>query len=314
MAPGRGAIRDEPLPQPSADEVVVRTVYSGISRGTESLVFNGRVPASEHQRMRAPFQSGDFPGPVKYGYMNVGIVEQGPSDLQGRHVFALCPHQTRYVVPRDAVHVLPDELPPGRAILAANLETAINGVWDARPLVGDRVAVIGAGTVGCLVAWLAARIPGCRVELVDINERRAAVAHALGLVFATPDRVTPDADVVIHTSGAPSGLRLALGIAGFEATIAEMSWYGDQDVAVPLGESFHARRLTLRSSQVGTVAPLQRARWNARRRMALALTLLRDPVLDVLVTGESAFDDLPETMATLSAAAGETLCHRIRYE
>ena len=312
-APGRGEIRSETLPALSATDVVVRALYSGVSRGTESLVFNGRVPESEYQRMRAPFQAGEFPGPVKYGYASVGQVERGPRELQGRHVFVLYPHQTRYVVPAESVYVLPDDVPPERAVLAANLETAINGLWDARAQIGDRIAVIGAGTVGCLVAWLAGRLPGCEVELVDINSHRESVARALGVRFAHPETVGHDQDLVIHASGSPAGLALALRIAGFEATIAEMSWYGDQVVPVPLGQSFHARRLTLRSSQVGTVARSQRSRWDTSRRMRLALRLLADPALDVLMTGESAFEDLPEVMAQLAAAGGDTLCHLIRY-
>jgi NADPH:quinone reductase-like Zn-dependent oxidoreductase len=311
--PGRGELRGESLPSPSADEVVVRSLFSGISRGTEALVFEGRVPVSEQQRMRAPFQAGEFPGPVKYGYASVGQVEHGPRGLRDRVVFALYPHQTRYVVPAEAVHVLPDGVPAQRAVLAANLETAINGLWDARPHVGDRISVIGGGTVGCLVAWIAGRTPGCEVELVDTNSARASVARALGVGFAAPERAMEGADIVIHASGSASGLALALRVAGFEATIVEMSWYGNHVVPLPLGEGFHARRLTIRSSQVGCLAPSQRARWDARRRMQLALSMLADPALDVLITGESPFETLPQVMAQLAASPGETLCHRIRY-
>jgi len=312
-APGRGEIRSEELRTPSDREVVVQTLYSGISRGTEALVFLGRVPRSEWSRMRAPFQAGDFPAPVKYGYSSVGRVERGPAALAGRTVFVLHPHQTRFVVPADAVHVLPDGIPPARAVLAANLETALNGVWDGRPHVGDRIAVIGAGTVGCLAAWLASRIPGCDVELVDINPNRATVARALGVRCAEPAAASRDADLVIHASGAPAGLELALDLAGLEATIVELSWFGDQSVPLPLGGAFHARRLTIASSQVGRVASSQRPRWDHRRRMELALQLLGDAALDALITGESAFDTLPEVMATLARSPGDALCHRIRY-
>jgi 2-desacetyl-2-hydroxyethyl bacteriochlorophyllide A dehydrogenase len=312
-APGTGEIRVETLTAPTPDDVVVRALYSGISRGTEALVFRGRVPLSEYQRMRAPFQAGEFPGPVKYGYASVGRVERGPRELQDRNVFVLYPHQTRYVVPARSVFVLPDTVPPARAVLTANLETAINGLWDARLQAGDRIAVIGAGTVGCLVAWLAGRIPGCEVELVDINPQRQGVARALGVRFAGPDAARDDADVVVHSSGSPVGLELALRIAGFEATIVEMSWYGRQTVPLALGEAFHARRLTLKSSQVGWVAASQRARWDTPRRMRLALTLLGDSALDALISGESEFEALPQVMAQLAAAPGDTLCHRIRY-
>jgi len=312
-APGRGELRAEALPAPRPDQVVVRALFSGISRGTESLVFQGRVPPGERQRMAAPFQAGEFPAPVKYGYANVGTIEQGPNELRGRTAFALYPHQTHYVVPADAVYLVPDEVPPARAVLAANLETAINGVWDADVRAGDRVTVVGGGTVGSLVAWIAGRIPGCSVELVDVNPARASIAGALGVGFARPDAATSGADVVDHASGSPAGLQLALRVAGFEATIVEMSWYGDQIVPAPLGEAFHARRLTLKSSQVGAVAAAQRARWDSRRRLQLALSMLAEPALDALITGESAFDDLPRVMAQLAAAPGDTIFHRIKY-
>ncbi len=314
IEPGRGEIRDETLGQARDGEILVRTLYSGISRGTESLVFRGEVPASEHQRMRAPFQGGDFPGPLKYGYCNVGLVEDGPPGLIGRTVFCLFPHQTRYRVPASAVHPVPDAVPAGRAVLAANLETAINGLWDAGPRLGDRITVIGAGTLGCLCAWLAARIPGCEVQLIDLNPRRAELAADLGVDFVLPDQAQGDQDLVIHTSGSPAGLAAGLDLAAFEATVLELSWYGTREVGLPLGRGFHQRRLTLRSSQVGSVAASQRARWDYARRMGLALRLLQDPLLDLLITGEDPFEALPKVQARLARDPGDTLMHRIRYD
>ena len=313
LEPGQGVIRPEPLSAPQTGEALVRTLYSGISRGTESLIFRGEVPPSEYRTMRAPFQAGDFPGPVKYGYCSVGRVTAGPKELVGRLVFCLYPHQTRYVVPVAALHILPDGVPPGRAVLAANLETAVNGLWDAALRIGDRIAVIGAGVLGCLTAWLAGRMPGCRVELIDTNPRRAAMAAALGVDFAAPAAATPEADLVIHTSGSPAGLALGLRLAGFEATVLELSWYGSREVALPLGQAFHQRRLTLRSSQVGSVACAQRARWDHRRRLGLALSLLTAPILDSLITGEDVFAALPLVQARLAHDPGDTLMHRIRY-
>jgi threonine dehydrogenase-like Zn-dependent dehydrogenase len=312
-APGRGEIREEPISPPGGDEVLIRTEYSGISRGTEALVFNGRVPATEMQRMRAPFQRGDFPAPVKYGYAAVGVVEAGPSEVRGRHVFVLHPHQTRFVVPAGAVHVLPHDVPPKRAILAATLETAITGIWDARPHVGDRVTIVGGGAVGCLVAFLAGRVIGCEVELVDVNAKRAAIARILGVGFAVPADARPDADVVVHASATAAGLDTALRVAGFESVIVELSWYGGGTVPAPLGEAFHARRLTVRSSQVSHIPPVQRVRWTTARRMALALRLLADPLLDCIINGESEFESLPATMAMLAGVADDALCHRVTY-
>ena len=311
--PSRAEIRTEPVAAPSDGEVLVRTRYSGISRGTETLVYTGAVPESEFERMRAPFQAGAFPAPVKYGYINVGVVESGAATLVGQTVFCLYPHQTRYVVPADAVHVLPDGIPAARAVLAANLEAAVNALWDAAPGIGTRVAVVGGGTLGCLVAWLAATRASCDVELIDIDATKEAPATALGVTFRMPDDATRDADVVFHASGTEQGLRTALALAGFEAVVLELSWYGDRLVSVPLGEAFHSRRLTLKSSQVSAIAPAQRARWSLRQRMALVLSLLDDARLDTLVTGESAFDELPDVLARLSKAPQGTLCHRIHY-
>ena len=264
--------------------------------------------------MRAPFQAGEFPFPVKYGYASVGVVERGPRELAGRRVFVLHPHQDWYAVPASAAHLVPANVPADRAVLAANLETAINGVWDGHPRVGDRIAVVGAGTVGCLVGWIAQRILGCDVELSDINPHRGKVAERLGVRFVEPSALRAEADLVFHTSGSPGGLLTAMSIAGNDATIVDLSWYGDQVVPLALGEAFHSRRLTIRSSQVGRIAPTQAPRWDYRRRMALALSLLQDASLDALITGESAFDQLPDVLARLAAAPGDELCHRIRYE
>lgn len=313
VAPGHAEIREETLPPLTAGEVRVRTLHTGVSRGTEGLVFRGEVPASEAQRMRAPFQVGDFPGPVKYGYVNVGVVEAGPAELLGRTVFCLYPHQTVYQVPASAVVPLPADLPPARAVLAANLETAINALWDAAPRLGDRIAVVGGGTLGLLAAWLAARLPGCEVQVVDTEAGRADVVRALGAGFALPADARLDADLVVHTSGQGAGLATALRLAAFEATVLELSWYGNRAVSVPLGEAFHSQRLTLKSSQVGHVATPQRGRWSHRRRLELALSLLTDPVLDRLITHSAPFDELPQVLERLSNGAADTLCHRIDF-
>ena len=308
-----GELRNEALPPLSEGEVRVRTLYSAISRGTEGLIFRGQVPQSEYPRMRAPFQSGDFPGPVKYGYANVGVVEAGPEDLIGQAVFCLYPHQTRYQVPTEAVIPLPDDVPTEVAVLGANMETAVNGLWDAAPRIGDRIAIIGGGVVGCLLAWLCARIPGTRVQLVDTNTQRADIASTLRARFATPEQAAGDNDLVIHTSGNPAGLTTALALAGKESEVIEMSWFGDQAVSLPLGHAFHSQRLSIRSSQVGTVSPARASRKGYSDRLTLAISLLNDPVLHQLINEQSDFSDLPATLAKLSEPGGDTLCHRVHY-
>ncbi|MFI8237524.1 zinc-binding alcohol dehydrogenase [Streptomyces sp. NPDC085866] len=312
-SPGHGEIRDVTLVGPAEGEVLVRTLYSGVSRGTETLVFRGGVPESQHAVMRAPFQEGDFPGPVKYGYLNVGVVEEGPDALVGRTVFCLYPHQSRYVVPVSAVTVVPERVPAERAVLAGTVETAVNAVWDAAPLIGDRIAVVGGGMVGCSVAALLARFPGVRLQLVDADPDRAKTAEALGVDFAAPGDALGDCDLVVHASATEQGLTRSLELLAAEGTVVELSWYGDRRVALPLGEAFHSRRLTVRSSQVGTVSPAARAGRGYAERMALALDLLADPGLDALVTGESAFEELPEVMPKLAAGEIPALCHRINY-
>ena len=311
--PGRGAVRSAPLPPAGPGDVLVRTLYSGISRGTEALVFRGGVPASQYAAMRAPFQEGDFPGPVKYGYSSVGTVEEGPDGLRDRVVFCLYPHQDRYRVPETAVHPVPAAVPAARAVLAANMETAVNVVWDARPAAGDEILVIGGGVVGLLAAALCRDVPGARVTVVDPKRSRAATAEALGLRYRPEPPGAAAADLVIHASGRAEGLRAALGAAGVEATIVDASWYGSSEVTLPLGAAFHARRLTIRSSQVGRVPPARAPRWTTARRLALALDLLADARLDALLTGESPFDDLPAVLERLAEDPGDALCHRVRY-
>ena len=313
QSPGHGEIVQATLGAACEGDVLVAARYSGISRGTESLVFRGDVPSSLYADMRAPFQEGEFPGPVKYGYSSVGDVIEGPAEWRGRSVFCLFPHQDRYRVPIAAVTPLPADVPAPRAVLAANMETAVNVAWDAGPSVGDRVVVVGAGVVGLLVAWLFRHMAGIDLTVVDLNPARAEVADALGLSCVTEPPVDTDADLVVHASGPPEGLVTALSVAGVEATIVEASWYGTRQVRLPLGERFHARRLTLRSSQVGRLPPTRVPRWTHGRRLALALDLLRADELDVLISGESRFDELPAVMASLAEEPGDTLCHRIRY-
>jgi threonine dehydrogenase-like Zn-dependent dehydrogenase len=311
--PGRGEIRPVALPDPGPDDVVVRTLCSGVSRGTETLVFRGGVPASQHATMRAPFQDGEFPGPVKYGYLSVGVVEHGPPTLLGRTVFCLYPHQTAYVVPARAVVVVPDDVPATRAVLAGTVETAVNALWDAAPLLGDRIAVVGAGMVGCCAARLLARFPGVTVTLVDVDAARAEVAAGLEVEFALPAEVAGDRDLVLHASASSAGLQLSLDLLAPEGSVVDLSWYGDAEVTLSLGGAFHSRRLGIRASQVGSVSPARRGSRTPADRLALALDLLRDPAFDILLTGSSRFDELPDVMARLADGSLPALCHTLTY-
>ncbi len=326
-APGEAELRDEILRNPAEDEVLVATSYSGVSRGTERLVMAGKVGRSEWDRMRAPMQAGDFPFPVKYGYCATGIVEAGDKQLIGRPVFVLHPHQDRFIAPSSMATPVPDGVPLRRATLAANMETALNALWDAGAAPADHIVVVGGGIVGLLVGYLAARLPGAEVTLVDVAEERRGLAESLGMRFVCPSSAPSgrlpagesegatkyDADVVFHTSASAPGLATAIGAAGMEATVVELSWYGAGTVAAPLGDAFHSRRLKLISSQVGQVSAGRRIRWSYRRRLTAALELLKDDRLDALITEEIAFEEAPAKLPAMLAPGAKGLAPVIAY-
>lgn len=313
VAEGRGELRSAHLRAPGDGEVLVRTLRSGVSRGTETLVHRGQVPAEVAETMRAPFQEGDFPWPVKYGYLSVGVVEVGPADLVGRRVFCLFPHQDRYVVPASAVTVLPEAVPTDRAVLAGTVETAVNAVWDASPRYGDRVAVVGLGMVGAATAALLRDFPLQRLQVVETDPAKRELAARLGVRLVTPAQAGEDCDIVVHCSATEQGLATALRLAGDDADVVELSWYGRHSPRVPLGAGFHARRLTLRASQVGAVSPVRRARRSLPERMQSALAALTDDRFDALLGATHPFTDLPAVLDELAAGPLPGLCHLIRY-
>jgi NADPH:quinone reductase-like Zn-dependent oxidoreductase len=312
-AAGRAELRAESVGEPGAGEVRVRALYGAISRGSERLVFRGAVPPSQYERMRGPHMAGGFPFPVKYGYATVGRVEAGPPLLKDRIVFALHPHQSVFTVAAENVTQVPARVPPARAVLAANMETALNAVWDAAPGPADRIAVVGGGVVGLLVARLCTHLPGAEVTVIDVAASRAELAQALGARFAEPAAAPEECDLVFHASAMPAGLATALRIAGQEAKIVELSWYGAAPAAAPLGEAFHSRRLKLISSQVGEVAPSHRPRWTRARRLGAAVDLLVDPALDALLAPAIPFEDLPGRMTDILREQADARCPLIRY-
>ncbi|MFG1299246.1 zinc-binding alcohol dehydrogenase [Xanthobacter sp. V3C-3] len=312
-APGTCELRPAPLPPPGPEEAVVATLWSAVSRGTERLVLAGLTDPVHADRMRAPMQDGNFPFPVKYGYCAVGRVEAGPAALAGRTVFALAPHQSRFLAPADALVPVPERVPARRATLAANMETALNALWDGGAGPGDRIAVIGAGLVGLLVTRLAAGLPGAEVTAIDTDPARAPLAEAFGAAFSTAPDAVRDADVVFHTSGTSAGLAAALACCGEEGRVVEMSWYGDRPVQLSLGGAFHHRRLSIVSSQVGMVSPARRPRWSHARRLATALALLDDARLDALISEEVAFDDLPRALPRILADGAPGIATVVRY-
>lgn len=313
VAPGRAELRPATIGDAGPNGILVRTLYSGLSRGTERLIFEGKVPEMEWSRMKAPAQEGEFPFPVKYGYSAVGVVEEGPAQLKGKHVFVLYPHQDRFVVPAERAFIIPENVPPRRATLAANMETALNILWDGGAQPADTIVIVGGGIVGMLVAALASRLPGAKVTLVDIEPSREATARKLGVNFSLPDNAPGEADIVIHTTASAGGLSLALKLAGIEGTIVEASWFGTGTVNVPLGDAFHSRRLRLISSQVGNVCAERAKRWSTRRRLEAAVNLLTDERLDVLLGEEVPFAELPQQLSRLLSPKAPGLGALVRY-
>lgn len=313
VAPGKAELRAAPVDAPTPGFAQVRTLFSGISRGTERLVLAGKVGESEWQRMRAPLQEGNFPFPVKYGYCAVGIVAAGPETLRGKTVFCLHPHQDHFNVAVDRLTVVADAIPPRRATLAANMETALNALWDSGAGPADRIAVVGGGIVGLLVAHLAARLPGAIVTLIDVDASRATLAMHLGANYASPADAPHDCDVVFHTSASAAGLNTAIRLAGDEATVVEMSWFGSEPAAVQLGGAFHSRRLKLVSSQVGRVSAGRRIRWDYARRLEAALKLLEDARLDALVTEAIPFAEAASRIADVLGPGASGIAPVIEY-
>ncbi|MFE4194496.1 zinc-binding alcohol dehydrogenase [Paenarthrobacter sp. NPDC056912] len=309
---GHGELRSESIPKPGEGEALVRTLFSGVSRGTERVVHEGRVPTRVAERMHAPHQEGDFPGPVKYGYLSVGTVEEGPDEWRGQTVFSLHPHQDLYVVPTDQLTLIPDDVPARRAVLTGIVEVAINALWEAGPRLGDRVAVVGGGLVGGVLATLLRKYPLGRLQLVDADPDKRKLAETIEVVFALPEQAKSDNDIVFHCSASNEGLKLSLQLAGDDSDVIELSWFADKEVTLPLGEDFHARRLTIRSSQVGAVALPRRHRRTNAQRLQEAADQLRDPLFDTFLTSECQFQNLPATLAALLEQPGG-FCHVVAY-
>jgi len=296
-APGVAELRQVALAPLAPGEVEVRTLYSALSRGTERLVSAGAVPPGEYTAMRAPHQQGDFPFPVKYGYAAVGVAVAGPDALVGRHVFSLYPHQ---------------DVPAARAVLGANAETALNAIWDGGVLPAERVLVLGAGLLGCLIAAFLSRIHA-NVSLTDKLAEPAAIVADFPVNIVSVEALADDYDVIFHTTASAAGLQTAIGALAFEGRVVELSWFGDRPVELMLGGAFHSRRLSIRASQVGHVAPARRATTTRRDRLAEALALLDDARFDRLITGEVAFADLAHEIPRLLAPGAAGIATRIRY-
>jgi len=310
-------LRTETLAETGADEVRVRAVLSAISHGTEMLVYRGEVDAD--LALDLPSLVGGFGFPLKYGYASVGRAVAVGRDVagvrEGDLVFALHPHQDEYVVRQSLVHRLPDRTAPEQGVFLANLETAINVVLDAKPRLGEVVAVFGQGVVGLLVTQLLRR-SGARVVAVEPSALRRSFAERCGAEAAiVPGDASllrsltggRGADVAIDASGNPSALQEAIECVAPEGTVVVCSWYGEKPVALDLGGRFHRGRVRLISSQVGRIDPSLAPRWDRERRLELATALLGELILAELITHRIPFARAAEAYALVDHWDAETI-------
>jgi 2-desacetyl-2-hydroxyethyl bacteriochlorophyllide A dehydrogenase len=310
-------LRTETLPEPGPDEVRVRAVLSAISQGTEMLVYRGEVDAG--LALDLPTLAGGYGFPLKYGYASVGRAVAVGRDVravsEGDLVFALHPHQDEYVLSESLVRHLPDRTTPEQGVFVANLETAINVVLDAKPRLGEVVAVFGQGVVGLLITQLLRR-SGARVVAVEPSALRRSFAERCGAELAiTPQdgtvlrRLTRGrgADLAIDASGSPSALQEAIDSVALEGTVVVCSWYGEKPVPLDLGGLFHRRRVRLVSSQVGRIDPSLAPRWDRERRLELATSLLGELVLADLITHRIPFARAADAYALLDGGDAETV-------
>ena len=257
----------------NSNEIVVKTLFSGISYGTEKLVYSGKVPKSQRNLMKCPYQEGDFGNDIKYGYINVGKVVDGDKSYLGNNIFSLYPHQDFYKIPSNEALIIPNKIPLSRCLLIPNLETAINAVWDTLPSAGDRILVIGAGIVGLLTAYLINKIPGVNLFIVDKDPSKRKITKKLGINFLDAIPKKFDARFIYECTGDHRILNSLKNNITVNSTICVLSWYGDKKSDIALGENFFSKRAKLIMSQVSKISPA-RYDLNNQDRRKIALDIL----------------------------------------
>lgn len=310
---GHAEILEERLPRLRPGWCRLHTLFSAISPGTERLVYSGEVPEDLHREMRCPYMGGKFPFPVKYGYSLVGKITEGPEDSIGSVVHVLHPHQDQCIVRTEHTFPIPPQVPPSRATLASNLETAVNAIWDSEVTIGEHALIIGFGAVGSLVARLLSFMSGIKLEIVDANPSKIALAEKMGFKACDPGSVSGNFDLAFHASRSSDGLQLAVDRVGFEGRIIELSWYGTNKISLSLGGTFHSQRKAILSSQVATPSRRQRSRWDHARRRSLVFELLERSEFDSHITHSVPFGGLPDIYNKLKAHPTEGLSYLVKY-
>ena len=308
------SIREETLRSPSTPYCVVKSICSGISQGTEQLVYSEAVPESIQHQMRCPYMGGDFPFPIKYGYSLVGEVVEGPENIVGRNVHMLHPHQDYGCVhPRD-IYLLDDGILPEKAILASNMETAVNAVWDSQVTLGDRVLVVGFGNVGSLVARILSLSMGVEMFVTDTSALKRSMAQKMGFNVCEISQLKEEFDISFNVSASADGLQTAIDAVGYEGKIIELSWYGNRAVSLQLGGDFHIQRKTIISSQVSHIPSHRLARWDTIRRKKLVFSLLKQPEFEEHVTHNLRFSELPRILSESRSLFQDNLMIAVHYD
>jgi len=315
---------------PATGEVRIQTLFSGISHGSEMMVYRGEIPADLSLDATLPSLQGNFSFPIKYGYASTGRiidVGEGVNGLEaGDLVFAFNPHETCYTVPATVVIKLPEGLDPKHGIFAANVETALNALLDAAPRLGERAVIIGQGVVGLLITQLVRKAGASLIVTSDMYAKRRALSQKAGANLVVDpatesldDRVYEmtggaGADVVIEVSGEPRALNDAIKITAQEGRVVVVSWYGTKRADLALGSDFHRKRLTLRSSQVSNLDPSLAPRWTIARRRQLAASYLSELLLEELISNVVPFEQAGEAYRLICEQPQEVIQVVLGYQ
>jgi threonine dehydrogenase-like Zn-dependent dehydrogenase len=294
ISPDASAILEHDLPAGNDHMLLVKSLYSLVSMGTERIVASALMPSAVWNQMAVPYMEGTFSLPCKYGYSLTGKVLKGPAEYKGKTVHLMHPHQDRLWVNATSVFIVPDDIPATRAVLASQVETAVTAIWDSRISLGDSVLIAGFGLVGAMIALLTSPIPGVKIAVLEKNEFRKELARELCFdVIDKQDENGKIFDVAIHTAGDEKALQFCIDHIGHESQVTEVSFYGKKSITLMLGETFHTQRKRIVVSQVAHIPSHKLNRWDLHRRKKLVFDMLKDKRFDMLVENRIPFEQAP---------------------
>ena len=290
--------------------VLVKTLYSGISKGTENLVARGKIHKSQFKIMRCPFQDGNFSFPIKYGYINIGEIIDGPISLTGKKIFTLFPHQTVFEISTKNINLIKNKNAK-KYLLTANMETAVNIFWDSQAKKNDRILIVGLGSVGLLTAYFF-KLKGYKnLYVSDVNLSKKSIAKKLNLNFIHYNKIN-NLDCIINTTSNYDVLNNSFTKLNLDGKIIEASWYGEKVGKLNLGNEFHSKRLRIISSQVSNIPLHMQKKHNYRSRLKIAINALNDDKLLLLINSVSKFENLEKNYISILKDKN-IIIHAIKY-